>query len=130
MIKYELGKEMISAEKIVEQVVNTISEANYSKIAEIVDDLECLSISEIEECVEGFKSINGLKCFDSYGVPCFFKPKYEYHQLNFYKWDDGKGMSCEYDLTTDGHLNDLTLMIDFYYEENMLKSVLKDLHVL
>lgn len=130
MIKYELEKERISAEKIVEQVVNAISEADYSKIADIVDDIDCLSIAEIEELAEGFKSINDLEGFDSYGIPCSFKPKYEYHQLNFYKWDDGKGMSCEYDLTTDGDLNDLTLMIDFYYEENMLKSIFKDLHVL
>ncbi|MBY6915767.1 MULTISPECIES: hypothetical protein [Clostridium] len=130
MIKYELGEEMISAEKIVEKVVNSISEANYSKITEIVDDLDCLTISEIEECAEGFKSINHLERFDSYGIACSFKPKYEYHQLKFYKWNDGNGMSCEYDLTTDGDLNDLTLMIDFYYEENMLRSVFKDLHVL
>lgn len=120
MIKYEVGKEKISAGKIVEQVVNAISEENYSKIAEIVDELDCWSISEIEECAEGFKSINDLECFDNY----------EYHQLSFYKWDDGKGMSCDYDLTTDGDLNDLTLMIDFYFEKNMLKSIFKDLHVL
>jgi len=130
VIKYEVGKEKISAEKIVEQVVNAISEKNYSKIAEIVDGLDCWIISEIEECAEGFKSINDLECFDSYGIPCSFRPKYEYHQLSFYKWNDGKGMSCDYDLTTDGDLNDLTLMIDFYYEENMLRSVFKDLHVL
>jgi hypothetical protein len=130
MIKYELGKEKISAEKIVEQVVNAISEKNYSKIEEIVDVIDCFSIFEIEECAEGFKSINDLEYFDSYEIKCSFKPNYEYHQLTFYKWNDGKGMSCEYDLTTDGDLNDLTLMIDFYYEENMLKSVFKDLHVL
>jgi hypothetical protein len=130
MIKYELGKEMISAEKIVEQVVNKISEADYSSIEDIVDDIDGMSISEIEEYAEGFKSINDLERFDGYGIPCSFKPKYEYHQLSFYKWNDGKGMSCEYDLTTDGDLNDLTLMIDFYYEEGMLKSVFTDLHVL
>lgn len=130
MIKYELGNEMISAEKIVEQIINAISEKNYSKIAEIVDDLDCWSISKIEECADGFKLINDLECFDSYGISCSFKPKYEYHQLKFYNWNDGKGMSCEYDLTTNGDLNDLTLMIDFYYEENMIRSVFKALHVL
>lgn len=41
MVKYEVGKERISVEKIVEQVVNEISQKNYSKIAEIVDDLHC-----------------------------------------------------------------------------------------
>lgn len=130
MIRYEQGKEVTSAEKVVEQVVNAISEADYSKIAEIVDDLDCWSADKIKECAEGFKSANSLRCFDRHGVPCSFKPWYEYNQLKFYKWDDGTGMSCEYDLTTDGDLNDLTLMMDFYFEKNMLRSVFKDLHVL
>lgn len=69
------------ADKIVEQIVNALAEMNYLKISEIIDDLGKWSILDIEECAEGFKSINSLDCFDKYEVACTFKRKYEYHHL-------------------------------------------------
>ena len=130
MVEYKSGSETVQAEKVIEKVVDVISERDYSKISTIVDELNNWSISLISEIVENFIEDNNLERFDPYKTPCKFKPKYEYKQLNFYKWDDGRGMSCEYDFTTNGDLNDLTLMIDFYYEGNMLKSIFQDLHVM
>lgn len=130
MIEYKIGNETIQAAKVIEKVVNLIAKSDYSKIPTVIDELNTWSVSLIEEIAETYKYNNDLECFDLYGTPCSFKPKYEYNQLTFYKWNNGAGMSCEYDLTTNGDLNDLTLMIDFYYEDGLLKSTFEDLHVM
>lgn len=128
--KLILKKREQIAKNIVEQIVNALAEMNYLKISEIIDDLGKWSILDIEECAEGFKSINSLDYFDKYGDVCTFKPKYEYHQLRHYHWETGDGMTSEYDLTTNGNINDLTLIIDFLFEKNRVKTIFRNLHVL
>ncbi|MDO4943792.1 MAG: hypothetical protein Q4E74_01170 [Ruminococcus sp.] len=63
-------------------------------------------------------------------MACNFRPKYEYHQLNFYHYDNGSGFWADYDLTTDCELNDLTLQMEFLYDRENLKARLIDLHVM
>lgn len=118
-----------SADKIVEHIVDALAQRNYAKISEFIN-LGNWSISDVEECAEGFKSINNLEYFDEFKVPCSFKPRYEYNQLRYYHWDSGDGMTCEYDLTTNKEINDLTLIIDFTFEKKIMKAIFRDLHVL
>lgn len=43
---------------------------------------------------------------------------------------DGSGYHMDYDLTTDGERNDLTILLEFSKEEDRYIIVLDDLHVL
>ena len=53
-----------------------------------------------------------------------------YQQLNFYHFNNGSGLAADYDLTSDGERNDLTLQMEFLYEGGGLRPVLLDLHVM
>ena len=124
-----------TAEPIIEGVVNCMAERNYAGAAEYAafsDDMIPLDI--FIEAAEHYLEDNELPCYDRYGTPNNFKPNYDislYHQLNIYVYDNGSGFRAEYDLTTNGEPNDLTLMIDFLYDENgILKPYIYDIHVL
>jgi len=118
------------AEPVVKEIVNCISEKRYADIendAQLAD----YSLSEFTELIEGFLEINELPYIDRFGVPCTFHPQYEYHQLICGVYKDGSGFWADYDLTTDGGLNDLTLQMEFLFTESgaFVARVL-DAHVL
>ena len=45
-------------------------------------------------------------------------------------WDNGSGLAVDYDLSSDGERNDLTLQMEFLYEGESLRPVFLDLHVM
>ena len=47
-----------------------------------------------------------------------------------YKYTKGNGYAVDYDLMTNGKLNDLTLQIEFLIVDNKYKVCLEDLHTL
>ena len=86
---------------------------------------------DFEELIEGFLEINELPYMDCFEVPCTFHPQYEYHQLSCIVYSDGRGFHADYDLTTDGELNDLTLNMDFLFTESGAFAVkILDAHVM
>lgn len=106
-----------SAEPVVREIVNCIAERRYADIEKYAE-FEYLSLSEFTELIEGFLEINELPYMDRFEVPCTFKPAYEYHQLHCIVRNDDSGFHVDYDLTTDGELNDLTLQMDFLFTES------------
>lgn len=56
--------------------------------------------------------------------------KIERQRIHLGAYTDGSGYYMDYDLTTDGQLNDLTVQIDFLLRENGYFVVLDDLHTL
>ena len=135
MIARVKGKEKEQAKEVAEKVVNAISNGSIWEIPNILDGMSNdWTIELIEDVIKNYKSDNELECFDKYGATCNFNPKYQdgskYEQENFYFYDDGSGFAYEYDLTTNGELNDLTLMLDFKYEDSNIKTFFDDIHVL
>lgn len=118
------------AKPVVKEIVNCISEKRYADIEKYAE-FEDLSLSDFTELIEGFLEINELPYMDRFEVPCTFNPQYEYHQLSCIIYNDGSGFHVDYDLTTDGDLNDLTLQMDFLFTESgaLLVKVL-DAHVM
>ncbi|MCR5122899.1 MAG: hypothetical protein K6B74_10830 [Ruminococcus sp.] len=123
------------AEPVVEGVVNCMAEKNYAEIekyAAFCDDM--IPRDVFIDAAEDYLVDNGLDCYDRYGAPNNFKPQYDislYHQLEIYVYDNGTGFGAEYDLTTNGELNDLTLMLEFRPDENgVLQPYIEDIHVL
>lgn len=118
------------AKPVVKEIVNCISEKRYADIEKYAE-FEGLSLADFTELIEGFLEINELPYMDRFEVPCTFHPQYEYHQLHCIVRDDRSGFYADYDLTTDGDLNDLTLQLDFLFTESgsLLVKVL-DAHVM
>ena len=118
------------AEPVVREVVNCIAEKRYADIEKYAE-FESRSLSEFMEIIEGFLELNELPYMDRFEVPCTFRPQYEYHQLSCILYKDGRGFHVLYGLTTDGELNDLTLLMDFLFTESgALAAKLLDAHVL
>lgn len=51
-------------------------------------------------------------------------------EVYFSSFRDGSGYHMDYDLTTDGARNDLTIQVEFLKEKNGYTAVLDDLHTL
>ncbi len=123
------------AEPVVKAIVNCMADGTYQNILDYAELTKNDSVELFQEFAEGYLRINHLKYFDSYDVPCSFHVHYrdgsEYQQFQVYLWKDGSGFSVDYDLTTDGRPNDLTLQMNFWFEKSgMLRAVITDIHVL
>lgn len=120
----------IMAEPVVKEVVNCIAEKRYADIEKYAD-CEAISLSGLKEEIEGFLELNELPYIDNFNIPCTFNPQYEYHQLSCIPYKDGSGFHMDYDLTTDGDLNDLTLQMEFIFTESgSLTAKILDVHVM
>lgn len=82
----------------------------------------------LQEAVEDI--IEDAGEIDPFGVSCGFHPNYAYHQWEFYRLNDGSGMRLDYDLTSNGALNDWTLQLEFHFEQDQIKVIFEDLHIL
>ncbi len=105
------------AKPIIKEIVNCIAEKRYADVEKYAE-FEDLSLSDFEELIDGFLEINELPYMDRFEVPCTFNPAYEYHQIHYIIYNDGRGFHVDYDLTTDKELNDLTLQMDFLFTES------------
>ncbi|MNJ67269.1 hypothetical protein D3C77_634280 [compost metagenome] len=52
------------------------------------------------------------------------------HRSDLYEYNDGSGYGFEYDLTSEGELNDYTIMFDFIKTDNGYFAYLTDIHIL
>lgn len=52
------------------------------------------------------------------------------HRFDVYEYNDKSGYGVEYDLTSDGELNDFTIMFDFIKTDNGYLAYLTDIHVM
>jgi len=120
----------------VKAVVNCMADGKYQDIPRYAE-FEVDTVESFQESAEGYLKINELSHFDRYGVPCSFHVQYQngtqYQQFEIYlgKKAEKSNFSVCYDLTTDGDLNDLTLLMDFLFQEDgSLKAVITDIHVM
>lgn len=116
--------------EILKQVVDAISERRYGDIPSLAYT-GWWTGQRLEKIIEDFlqaSSLSGMDRWDvTQGTP---SPNPKYQQLNFYHFNNGSGFHVDYDLTTDGELNDLTLQMEFLYEGEGLRPVFLGLHVL
>ena len=119
------------AEPYVQRIVDLLAAKKYAEIPQQAELTNNWTVEDLQEFAEGFLADSDLPYFDKFGVPCDFNPQYEYYQLNCFLYDDGTGFHVDYDLTTDGELNDLTLQLDFWFQpDNTLKVCFYDVHVM
>lgn len=125
-----LEKECVDiATPVVENVVNQMAKNDYESLVDSVGNTT-EDLADLKDWVNGFLQLNELSGIDAYGVACNFHPQYDYHQLSVYPYDDESGFSVDYDLTTDGERNDLTLQLEFKKQENGSFAVTMGVEVL
>ena len=120
-------------EPIIRQTVNCIAEKRYEGISGCAEFADGITYNMLKEWAEDHLAVNGLSHYDRFGVPNNFRPKNPrviYHQMRVYLYNDGSGFAAEYDLTTDGEKNDLTLMMKCLYKDNTLKPYIEGFDVL
>lgn len=118
------------AEPVVREVVNCIADRRYGDIPGY-SQLGTLTPSLIEKMVEEYLAFNSYPCIDRFEIPCSFSPLNGYRRLSCIAYKDGSGFHVDYDLTTNGELNDLTLQMDFRFsQDNTVTATILDLHVL
>ena len=122
------------AEPIVKEVVNCMADGRYDQIPDYAGfQDESITIEDFRGWAEDYLIDNELPHYDRYGVPNNFQPKYDkslYHQFSVYLYNDGTGFEVNYDLTTDSELNDLTLIMEFLFDDNGVRANIVDIHVL
>ena len=111
---------------MVKNICRVLHEKRYEDLPSCVDKMEWDNTEEIRECIQGILEMNDFDVFDEYGVPCSFKPQYEYHhEVMFFEYKDGSGFAVDYELTSGGDLTYLTLQLEFLYENGGLKCIFR-----
>ncbi len=115
-------QEKETAIQTVKDILHVLHEKRYEDLPSCVDEMEWDDTEEIRECIQGTLDMNDFDTFDEYGVPCNFRPQYEYHhEVEFYKRPGG--FDAEYDLTSGGELVYLRLQLRFLYLEGRVKRI-------
>ncbi len=118
------------AAELLKQVVDALADKRYEDIPRLAE-LENWNPKMLREHVEEHLRLCGLSRMDPWTEERVTSPTNPcYQQLNFYHFNNGSGFAVDYDLTTDGERNDLTLQMEFFYEGGGLRAVLTDLHVM
>ena len=124
MLIVEEGKEQEEFLAFVEKAVSKLAEMDYAGFIDAFDESRLaeenllLGLRYLDERREVVKIDNPLQC------------KCEDRSVDFYTYRNGKGYAMDYDLTTDGQPNDLTLQVSFVKAEKGYISSLDDLHTL
>lgn len=116
--------------EILKQVVDALAEKRYEDIPELAE-MEHWTPGMLRDHVAEHLQLCGLSRMDGWTEERAASPTNPcYQQLNFYHFNNGSGLAVDYDLTSDGERNDLTLQMEFLYEGGGLRAVFLDLHVM
>ncbi len=116
--------------EILKQVVDALAEKRYEDIPKLAE-MEHWTPEMLRDHVAEHLQLCGLSRMDGWTEERAASPTNpRYQQLNFYHFNNGSGLAVDYDLTSDGERNDLTLQMEFLYEGGGLRPVLLDLHVM
>ncbi len=81
------------------------------------------------DAIEGFVNDARISHIDKYETYSKFTGNKS--RLNAYVYNDGSGFSLDYDFTTDGEVNDMTLQMSFVLcESGLFKAIIEDCQVL
>lgn len=116
--------------EILKQVVDALAEKRYEDIPELAE-MKHWTPGMLRDHMAEHLQLCGLSRMDGWTEERAASPTNPcYQQLNFYHFNNGSGLAVDYDLTSDGKLNDLTLQMEFFYEGEGLRAFFLDLHVM
>ena len=121
---FEYKENYQDEEKVIEvlkKILRAIHLNSYSEIMDCVDGSEVDDVRGFLEYIYDSLQLNNFDKIDEFGVECKFHPNYEYSQLQVYEFNDQTGFAVEYQMTSDSELVDLTLQLEFLYQEDGYK---------
>ncbi|MFS9271944.1 hypothetical protein QM457_07535 [Streptococcus timonensis] len=121
---FEYKENYQDEEKVIEvlkKILRAIHLNNYRDIMDCVDGSEVDDVRGFLEYIYDSLQLNNFDKIDEFGVECKFHPNYEYSQLQVYEFNDQTGFAVEYQMTSDSELVDLTLQLEFLYQEDGYK---------
>jgi len=121
---FEYKEKCQNEEKVIEvlkKILRAIHLNNYRDIMDCVDGSEADDVRELLKYIDDSLQLNDFDKIDEYGVECNFHPNYEYSQLQVYEFNDQTGFAVEYQMTSISELVDLTLQLEFLYNEDGYK---------
>lgn len=125
MIYAEKGKEQDCFIDFIEKALGILAKEKYSDFLAIFDSSRILTEQELISALRYLDDTRPvLKIDDPRLVKC------KHQSIDIFTFTDGRGYSMDYDLTTDGEINDLTLQVEFLKNGNGYMVSLEDLHIL
>ena len=124
MIHADTGKESDRFIEFAEYALGILAREDYSSFIALFNS------SRLTECdvILALKYMDETRPALKIDAPARIKSDAQRVYLTAY--NDGSGYHMDYDLTTDGEINDLTIQIEFLKEKSGYTVVLDDLHTL
>ena len=124
MIYVDKGKEQEQFISFVEQALSILGEENYAAFLTLFDS----GGLEEQDLILALKYLDESRSIVKIDDPIQIKSDNQI--IDIHSYNDGSGYWMDYDLTTDGEPNDLTIQIEFLKKEEGYLVVLDDLHTL
>lgn len=124
MIYVEKGKEQEQFIAFIEYAIGILSEENYTSFLKLFDSRRLTE----RDLILALKYLDESRCAVKVDNPAQTKIKNQIININ--SFNDDSGYWIDYDLTTDGEFNDLTIQIEFLKQKDEYLVVLDDLHTL
>lgn len=124
MIYADKGKEKERFISFAEHALSILAEENYAAFLALFDSSRLAE----KDLIFALKYLDESRDILKIDNPLQIKNEKQIIDVNSY--NDGSGYWMDYDLTTNGELNDLTVQIDFLKQEEGYIVVLDDLHTL
>ena len=125
MIYAEKGKEQECFIDFVEKALGILAKEKYRDFLAVFDNSRILTEQELISALQYLDETRPvLKIDDPKQV------KSQNQEIYLVAFRDGSGYCMDYDLTTDGEMNDLTLQVEFLKEGDGYIVSLDDLHTL
>lgn len=127
MIYAEKGKEQDYFIDFIEKALGILAKEKYNDFLAIFDNSR---ISTEQELISALRYLDDSRPVLKIDDPRLLKCKPQSVEIEIFTFTDGRGYSMDYDLTTDGKKNDLTLQVEFLKNGNGYMVSLEDLHTL
>lgn len=124
MIYAEKGKERDSFIAFIEHALGILSKMEYTSFLSRFDDSRLAE----QDLIRALKYLDETRPALKIDDPTLINSNQQ--GINFIAFPDGNGYYMDYDLTTDGKVNDLTLQVEFRKEGNGYIVLLDDLHTM
>ncbi len=124
MIYAEKGKEQDSFTAFVEYALGVLAKEDYTSFLSLFDSSRLAE----QDLILALKYLDETCPVLKIDDPALVKSKYQ--DILLIPFRDGSGYHMDYDLTTGGERNDLTIQIEFLKEADGYMVALDDLHTL
>lgn len=124
MMHAEKGKERDSFIAFIEYAVGILSKEDYTSFLALFDSSRLAR----EDLILALKYLDETRPVLKIDDPALIKSKNQ--RIDLFTFSNGSGYHMDYDLTTDGEINDLTIQVEFKKKENEYAVMLDDLHVM